>query len=82
MKFQKRPIEVEAIQWDGRNFEDIRLFVYKPKQFAFWFNGELYIRTKEGDMKAKKGDWVIKGVQGECYPCDANVFKMTYDKVG
>ena len=41
----------------------------------------MYIETLEDTMKADKGDWIIKGIKGECYPCKPDVFDMTYEKV-
>lgn len=43
--------------------------------------GELVIRTLEGDMRATYGDWIIKGVQGEFYPCKPDIFDATYEQV-
>lgn len=48
---------------------------------AYQTDEEVYIETLEGVLKADKGDWIIKGVKGELYPCKPDVFKMTYEKV-
>ena len=48
---------------------------------AFQTFEEVEIETLEGTMKADKGDWIIKGVKGELYPCKPDVFNMTYEKV-
>lgn len=48
---------------------------------AYQTDVEMEIETSEGVMKADKGDWIIKGVKGELYPCKPDVFKMTYEKV-
>ncbi len=48
---------------------------------AYQTNVEMEIETLEGVMKADKGDWIIKGVKGELYPCKPDVFAMTYEKV-
>ena len=48
---------------------------------AYQTDKEIEIETLEGTMKANKGDWIIKGVKGELYPCKPDVFKMTYEKV-
>ena len=48
---------------------------------AYQTDEELEIETSEGVMKANKGDWIIKGVKGELYPCKPDVFKMTYEEV-
>ncbi|WP_415395178.1 hypothetical protein ACMTN4_07360 [Rhodococcus globerulus] len=44
-------------------------------------DGQIVIRTLEGDMKATPGDWIIRGVQGEFYPCKPDIFAATYDSV-
>ena len=48
---------------------------------AYQTDEEVYIETLEGVMKADKGDWIIKGVKGELYPCKPDVFEITYEKV-
>lgn len=48
---------------------------------AYQTDVEMEIETLEGTMKADKGDWIIKGVKGELYPCKPDVFEMTYEKV-
>lgn len=48
---------------------------------AYQTDEEVFIETLEGTMKAEKGDWVIKSVKGELYPCKNDVFEMTYKKV-
>ena len=48
---------------------------------AYQTDKEMEIETLEGTMKANKGDWIIKGVKGELYPCKPDVFEMTYEKV-
>ena len=48
---------------------------------AYQTEEEVLIETLEGTMKADKGDWIIRGVKGELYPCKPDVFKMTYEKV-
>ena len=99
-KFKKKPVEIEAIQYTGKN----------DFQIANWSNdlvspiskwsidlvspspvlepsennqsgSYLQIKTSEGVMTAIVGDWIIKGVKGEFYPCKNEVFLMTYDVV-
>ena len=48
---------------------------------AYQTDVEMEIETLEGTMKADKGDWIIRGVKGELYPCKPDVFEMTYEKV-
>jgi hypothetical protein len=81
MRFKKRPVEVDAVLWDG----DERLFDYimgwctdQSRTFSM-SNGSLYIATLEGEMRADKGDWIIRGVKGEVYPCKPDIFEKTYE---
>ncbi|WP_346893545.1 hypothetical protein [Clostridium sp. UBA871] len=48
---------------------------------AYQTDKEIIIHTLEGDMKAEVGDWIIKGVNGELYPCKPDIFKKTYDPI-
>ena len=80
-KYVKKPVEIDAVQWTGENLIEILNFC--DKCFSYERNGEpvLTISTLEGNMSASIGDFIIKGVQGEFYPCKPNIFEMTYDKV-
>jgi hypothetical protein len=85
-KFRKKPVVIEARQWlDGNGF-----------QIVSWINTEggsaelhslsrppsyISIETLEGAMRANHGDWIIKGVQGEFYPCKPDIFEATYEAV-
>ena len=84
-KFRKKPVVVEAIQLTNDNlvFENLVEFCKPRKFYIKQHKDELYgiVETLEGDMKANLGDWVIKGVGGECYPCKPGIFNATYDKV-
>ena len=82
-KFVKKPIVIEAIQYDGANITEIETFV-GAKLPSVWLSVEdtqLIIPTLEGDMKVSKGDYVIKGIKGEFYPCKPDIFKSTYNVV-
>jgi len=58
-------------------------YVKKPVVIeAYQTDREVFIETLEGTMKADVGDWIIKGVKGEYYPCKPDVFNMTYEKDG
>lgn len=81
MKYRKKPVVIDAIQWTGENWEEIADFItpdyygdIHPDQV------EILINTLEGDHTASKGDWIIKGVKGEFYPCKPDIFEMTYEK--
>lgn len=78
-KYRKKPVEVEAIQYTGRNITDIHNFV--RKHLFRDIDRNLSIQTLEGTMKATPGDWIIKGVNGEFYPCKPDIFKKTYESV-
>lgn len=76
-KYRKKPVVIEALQWLGDNHDDFRGWVPNLE-----YSGDyLYIHTREGRMQADPKDWVIKGVQGEFYPCKPDIFAATYDKV-
>ena len=88
-KYVKKPIPVEAVQWTGSNMEEISNFCRQAHFIyhdAAWEAGvagvvaQLVIYTLEGDMTANKGDWIIKGVRGEFYPCAKDIFEETYDE--
>lgn len=82
MKFRKKPVVIEAVCWDGT--QDARDNLFKWGGFTLSdYNGfgELEIDTLEGCMKANIGDWVIRGVKGELYPCKSDIFEATYEMV-
>lgn len=86
--FRKKPLIVNAILFDGSNFDEILAFGNKEGKkrniLKNSFTDEqdyLFIRTLEGNMKVSEGDYVIQGVQGEFYPCKRDIFNSTYDKV-
>lgn len=80
-KFRKKPVEIEAIQFDGSNGVEIAKWVTGHGQDAQLNRGEVYLVTLEGVMHASPGDYVIRGVQGEFYPCKPDIFAATYDAV-
>jgi len=87
MKFRKKPIVIEAFQWDGRWITDANpawiSYAMNRGDAAVHSDGEgpnlLVIRTLEGDMRANPGDWIIRGVKGELYPCKPDIFAATYE---
>ena len=82
-KFVKKPVVIEAIQYDGANITEIETFVGEklPTIMASDVDTRLVLPTLEGDMKVSKGDYVIKGIKGEFYPCKPDIFKSTYNEV-
>ena len=79
-KYRKKLIVIEAMQFTGGNRKEIAKFV--GKSFMEWTSRpEIGIATIEGDMHAKPNDWIIKGVNGEFYPCKPDIFEKTYELV-
>jgi hypothetical protein len=78
-RYVKRRVEIEARQWVGSNAVDLLSWI-KPE--ARQEGSVLTIPTLEGDHEASLGDWVIKGVAGEFYPCKPEIFEATYDPIG
>ena len=82
-KYRKKPVEIEAVQWLGTNNAEIAYFMGVDRvMIEYRENGQkLIINTLEGDMEASLGDFIIKGVQGEFYPCKPDIFEQTYEAV-
>lgn len=79
MKYRKKPIVIDAIQWKGNNVTEIATLGGAEEYEQDFIGDDLVIRTLEGNMTASKGDWIIKGVNGELYPCKPDIFEKTYD---
>lgn len=78
MKYRKKPVVIEAVQWAGNNLTEISNFI----NAHFGHTDDiLFITTLEGVHQARLGDYIIKGVQGEFYPCKPDIFEQTYEKV-
>lgn len=91
-RFTKKPVTISAIQWTGDNLPDVIEFTGKHPRWGDWFadmgeyiahvrsdGNRFKIFTLEGVMDALPGDWIIRGVQGEHYPCKPDIFAATYD---
>ena len=82
MKYRKKPVEIEAIEWTGHNHNEIRDFCGEGASLVETGGiHSLSIHTLEGTMHASVGDYIIKGVRGELYPCKPDIFKQTYDPI-
>lgn len=81
MKFRKKPVVIEAVQYKGNATEIMVFMKAKGFQKSLSEDQELIIPTLEGGLKAQIGDWIIKGIKGEFYPCKSEVFEATYEKV-
>lgn len=89
-KFRKKPVEINAIQWTGDNIDAVMGFMHPQapvnvndlSHMRFTNADDLVgIETLEGLMVASKGDWIIRGIQGELYPCKPDIFAETYEPV-
>lgn len=94
--YVKKPIEIEAVQFDGKNLRECFQFMsdknirltshWNDKECCRGILGEydpiaICINTLEGEMRCDIGDYIIKGVNGEFYPCKPDIFEKTYDPV-
>lgn len=82
MKYRKKPIIIEAIQWNG-NYESAQE-INKWNGMLFWKiedDMRMKIPTLEGLMIATIGDYIIRGIKGEYYPCKPDIFESTYEIV-
>lgn len=91
-KYKKKPIVVEAIRWTGSNLEEIRNFVGSDliEEYVKLFDikrtlkkmlVDIAIDTLEGIMRVDYGDYIIKDVNNELYPCKPDIFEQTYEEV-
>jgi len=81
-KYRKKPIVVEAVRWDGREetYQQLLKRWKTDRVVRIGENNSLFIHTSEGVMEAKVGDFVIRGIKGEIYPCKSEIFKETYEE--
>ena len=81
--YAKKPVSIEAIQLTDKNHSEIIQWLssYNVESYTLKSTdpSELYIETLEGSMKANIGDYIIKGVKNEFYPCKPEIFEMTYE---
>ena len=85
-RYRKKPVVIEAIQWDGENAIQIIGWINKNKCSLFeallnMQKNTIELETLEGTMSASVDDWIIKGVQGEFYPCKTDIFEASYEAV-
>lgn len=80
MKYRKKPVVIEAWQWDGVATHSERPDWLQDHRVTADHNEQtLKIATLEGVMTAASGDWIIRGVKGEIYPCKPDIFAATYE---
>jgi hypothetical protein len=87
VKYRKKPIVVEAEQiykgMGSKNWKGLPVWLrdwYEKGNVIFLSDG-VQIKTLEGWYKGNIGDWIIKGITGELYPCKPDIFEKTYEKV-
>lgn len=82
--YRKLPVVIEAFCWTGGpdQTEDPEWIVKAIKTRDVWFDGiQMIINTLEGNHAANPGDYIIKGIKGELYPCKPDIFKKTYEEL-
>lgn len=83
-KYRKKPIIIDAVLWDGRS-ETANKFIgeryWVDWEYASKEEAALSITTLEGVMRCEVGDWIIKGIKGEFYPCKDDIFTASYECV-
>ena len=85
-RYRKKPIEVEAVQFTEETRQQI-IDWCDPRHTnmdddgCLYETANLFIRTPEGEMMAQPGDYIIKGIAGEFYPCKPDIFEQTYEAV-
>ena len=91
MKYRKKPVVIEAVKWDGFNLQEIKGFVGNDLRYDICDTAyqagmgrphvDVVIHTLEGDHVCSEGDYIIKGIKGEFYPCKPDIFEQTYEAV-
>lgn len=81
MKYRKLPVVVEAFQFTDEDKDRVFNWI-TCNRYLYFEDGKpvLKIQTLEGDMIAQLGDWIIKGINGEFYPCKDDIFRKTYEE--
>ena len=80
-EYRKKPVVIKAVRWNGENIDEVAK-LGGGKRLVLWDGtkeGELIIKTLEGNHECKIGSWVIEGVEGEIYPCRHDIFLKTYE---
>lgn len=82
-KYRKKPVVIEAVQWLNKSIAcppgPEWFFEAERKDIIQLAGDVLHIKTLEGVMQAHPGDWIIRGIKGELYPCKPDIFAATYE---
>lgn len=83
MKFRKKPVVIEAVLWNGTQVSEVTEWISDAlhNDTIMRFGDKVVIKTLEGNMIANPGDYIIKGVKGELYPCKPDIFEQTYEPI-
>lgn len=81
MRYRKKPIEVDALEWTGHNVEEMDLFAGDCFVLYDEFP-KVYDKLHDTWIWLKVGDYIIRGIEGELYPCVRSVFELTYEPAG
>lgn len=86
-KYRKKPVVIEAVRMPQKDWSPVlranrmaEIENHMKGAKARWKGSSLFIQTLEGEMEARAGDWIIKGVNGEFYPCKPGIFEKTYEE--
>lgn len=80
-KYRKKPVTIEAMIFTGHNANEVEAWIERPAEEGSWGYCDFWeIETLEGTMTARPGDYIIRGVQGEFYPCKPDIFEQTYEE--
>lgn len=77
----KKPVSIEALQFDGTDESKEALFYFAPGKVAFIGTQIIIVTTLEGSLQGKQGCWVVKGALGEFYPVRDDIFRATYEEL-
>lgn len=83
-RFRKRPVVIEALRFDGENWCEVLAWMGGCNHYFCPdtpVGPVIAIETLEGQMRADPGDWIIRGVKGELYPCKPDIFAATYEEI-
>ena len=80
-KYRKKPVVIEAVQFVGGKESAQQVLDLVDGAVWHYVHDDISLPTLEGRMSASKGDWIIKGVEGEFYPCKPSIFNKIYELV-
>ena len=79
--FVKKPVKVQAVQWTGDNYEELADFIGHVRSVYHLNDEYVIIDMLKGGLCLRNGDWIIRGVNGEIYLCEFDIFEKIYEEV-